>query len=108
MDSSETETDGARKAGHPHSSGRSEMLIGTEEMCELLGVCRTALWTWRSSGKIPAPLRVSRRPVWWRRREIEDWIMAGMPPLAKWEWKGDGGEIPRQAARRKAYGRRAG
>jgi predicted DNA-binding transcriptional regulator AlpA len=60
-------------------------LIDTDEMCELLHVGRTALWKWRSSGKIPAPLQVSRRPLYWRRREIEDWIEAGMPPRSKWE-----------------------
>jgi predicted DNA-binding transcriptional regulator AlpA len=87
---------------------RSEMLIGTEEMCELLQIGRTALWKWKSSGKIPAPFRVSRRPLLWRRREIEDWINAGMPPAAKWDWSANGGEISRQDTQRKSYGRRAG
>jgi predicted DNA-binding transcriptional regulator AlpA len=43
-----------------------------------------------SAGRAPAPLRLSRGCVRWRRAELIAWTEAGCPDRRTWELLGDG------------------
>ena len=60
------------------------LLLSAAELARLLGVSRSTVWTWHSSGKIPLPVRIGGTTRW-RRREIEAWIATGCPARARWQ-----------------------
>jgi predicted DNA-binding transcriptional regulator AlpA len=65
---------------------RSRTLINSEDMREKLGrISRSLLWRLLQEGRIPQPLRLSKKIVRWRLSEIDDWIAAGMPKMDVWE-----------------------
>jgi excisionase family DNA binding protein len=54
--------------------GRLEQPVGLlkiEQVAERLAVARRTVWRWLSQGKLPAPLRLSKSCVRWRREDIE-------------------------------------
>ena len=61
------------------------LLIDVKGVAAMLGVHRASVFKLRNTGRMPPPLRILGA-VRWRRREIEDWVRAGMPPAERWEW----------------------
>lgn len=60
----------------PESTFTPELLkVETVSALTTLGV-RT-IWRYAASGRMPAPVRLSRNVVRWRRRDIESWIADG-------------------------------
>jgi predicted DNA-binding transcriptional regulator AlpA len=62
---------------------------------EAAAQCRTSVRTWRSwdaSGRVPRPIRIGRAKLW-RPLELADWIAAGCPPQAAWEWEPRTGRV---------------
>jgi len=56
---------------------------------EAAAACRTSVRTWRSwdgAGKIPAAIELGRVKLW-RPFELADWVAAGCPSRANWEWE---------------------
>lgn len=49
------------------------MLIRLVDLCELLGVSRSTIYTWVSEGTFPAPLHIGQRAVRWRMEDVEAW-----------------------------------
>jgi Predicted transcriptional regulator len=67
------------------SEGRqTEILIDVAVLAKKLCVHEVTIRKWQSSGKIPAPVRIGRA-VKWRLAEIDAWIAAKCPTLARWE-----------------------
>ena len=73
---------------------QGKLLLSAQELAGLLGVGRSTIWTWHSSGRIPMPLKVGGCTRW-RRVEIQRWVESGCPGRGRWEMlKGEakGGE----------------
>ena len=59
------------------------LLVSAEELGHLLGVHRSTIWSWHSSGRLPSPVRIGGTTRW-RAEEIRDWIRAGCPSRRRW------------------------
>lgn len=56
---------------------------------EAATACRTSVRTWRTwdaAGRVPRPINIGRAKLW-RPLELVDWVAAGCPPRAQWEWE---------------------
>ena len=60
-------------------------LFTADELAGVLNVSRSTVYRYEEEGKLPAPVRLGGA-VRWRAAEIRDWIRAGCPPRAHWEW----------------------
>lgn len=58
-------------------------LIRADFAATLCGVSRVTWLRWRSSGKVPEPIRIGRT-VLWSRADIGQWIEAGCPNASAW------------------------
>ena len=48
-------------------------LFRLSDLCESLGVSRSAIYRWISEVEFPAPVHISERAVRWRSEDIEQW-----------------------------------
>ena len=48
-------------------------MLSINQVCELLGICRTTLWSLRRSGQFPEGVQVGAQRRW-RQGDIEAWI----------------------------------
>jgi predicted DNA-binding transcriptional regulator AlpA len=46
--------------------GKDDILLRDTDVCGLLGVGRTTLWRWASSGKLPKPIKIGGVTRWWK------------------------------------------
>jgi len=53
-------------------------------LAPMLSIGLRTLRTWDAAGKLPAPIRVSRK-VLWPLEEIKRWLEAGAPDRKTWE-----------------------
>ncbi len=60
-------------------------LLDAADIGRLCSRSRKTICDWNRDGLIPAPLQV-QGSVLWRRREIQDWIIAGCPERSSWTW----------------------
>jgi predicted DNA-binding transcriptional regulator AlpA len=61
------------------------LLLNADQAASLCGVSSATWYRMASSGRCPAPLRLSAGCVRWRVEELRDWIEAGCPPRREWE-----------------------
>ena len=60
------------------------LLLSASEASELCG-CSERTWrSWDSAGHIPLPVRIGRS-LYWRPKELQDWIEAGCPKRGVWQ-----------------------
>ena len=53
------------------------MILLTREQVEaMLGVKKSAIYQWMRERDFPAPIRLSKKCVRWRREELEAWLAA--------------------------------
>lgn len=66
------------------------LAVDATEAARLCGVSRATWWRMNSAGKIPAPVRVTRRSPRWLVDELRGWLIAGCPDRQTWHriWKG--------------------
>ncbi len=69
----------------PTTEVRPAALMTATDLAAALRLSRRAIWRDLASGRIPAPLKIGRATRW-RGAEIADWINAGCPPAARWNW----------------------
>ena len=65
-----------------------KLLLTANELAAMLGVNRSTIWTWHSSGKIPMPIQIGGITRW-RKDEIQQWLDAGAPPRERWANRGE-------------------
>jgi hypothetical protein len=56
---------------------------------ESAALCRVSVRTWRTwdaAGRVPRSLSIGRAKLW-RPLELVDWVAAGCPVRAHWEWE---------------------
>ena len=56
-----------------NTNGKSDRLLRVGEVAERLGVSTRTVWSLRSAGEIPAPIRFGNNTRW-KRSEIETYI----------------------------------
>ena len=66
------------------ATDESKLLISAAELGKLLGVNKSTVWSWHSSGRVPQPVRIGGATRW-RAEEIRQWIDAGCPARVRWE-----------------------
>ena len=59
-------------------------LLTVREVASALKVSVRQVWKLHSSGRLPAPVRLSRS-VRWRQDELASWINAGCPARDRWQ-----------------------
>lgn len=62
------------------------LTLDAQECADLIGIARSTFWKLHSSGRTPAPLRLSDRVVRWRRDEMTAWVRAGCPNRSSWKY----------------------
>lgn len=72
------------KVGAMDTSSGSPLLLSATETARQLGVARSTLYEWSSSGRVPAPIRIGRRTLW-RADDLRAWVDAGCPGRMAWE-----------------------
>jgi predicted DNA-binding transcriptional regulator AlpA len=60
-------------------------LLSARQLAWVLSVNPATVRRWDAGGLIPDGVRIGGR-VLWRRRELMDWIDAGMPHRTDWKW----------------------
>ena len=66
------------------SEQSADGLVTAKQAADLLNVGVSHIYSMRSSGQIPLPIKLGGS-VRWNKRELLDWIQEGCPPLRKWE-----------------------
>jgi predicted DNA-binding transcriptional regulator AlpA len=62
------------------------LLLRGADVAALLGISPARWVAWHAEYLIPAPVKINGVPRW-RTREIADWIAAGCPERADWNWE---------------------
>ena len=62
-------------------------LLTVADLAGLLNVSVRHVWALNSSGRLPAPVRLSRS-VRWRKSEMLAWLDSGCPVRDRWEQHG--------------------
>jgi len=53
------------------------------EVCELIGLRRSAIYAAIARGEFPEPIKIGKRASAWRRADIEAWLQARAAMRAK-------------------------
>jgi prophage regulatory protein len=53
-----------------------DKILRLPEVCDAVGVRRSAIYSMLRHGEFPAPLRVSRQCIGWRESTIREWLDA--------------------------------
>ena len=51
-----------------------DMLLTVKDVAELLSVARRTVWRWTREGKMPRPVKLTRRTVRWRASAIQSYL----------------------------------
>lgn len=60
------------------------LLLNATQCAALCNISRTTWYSLLSSGRVPLPVRLGRRPLW-RRDELTAWVAAGCPARDRWQ-----------------------
>ena len=62
-----------------------QLLWSMEEVSRVTGLGEATLYRYKSAGKLPRPITLTRGAVRWRSADIRLWIEWGRPPLKEFE-----------------------
>jgi excisionase family DNA binding protein len=71
--------------GPTNSDLTEPLLLDVRTVARLLNVSIRTVRAWDTSGRLPAPLRLTRGCIRWRYDELRAWLAAGAPDRAAWE-----------------------
>jgi prophage regulatory protein len=57
-----------------HLAAPVDMLLTVKDVAELLCIRPRTAWRWARQGKIPRPMKLSRRAVRWRASEMQTYL----------------------------------
>jgi predicted DNA-binding transcriptional regulator AlpA len=66
-------------------AGGLVLALGADALGRALGLSRRSIMRLNSAGKVPRPVKLSRRCLRWPVTEIEGWLAAGCPNRRTWE-----------------------
>jgi len=61
------------------------LLLDVHATARALGVPQKTVGNWNRSGRLPMPIRMGRRSLFWRADELADWVRRGCPTRQRWE-----------------------
>ena len=61
------------------------LLVDSKQAARLLRVSERTLWRMWNEAQMPAPIRIGRATRW-SYDELREWVAAGCPAWAEWEW----------------------
>jgi prophage regulatory protein len=68
----------------PPSEPVAAITVDAQRLAVLLGVGLRTVRTWDAAGKLPQPVRIGKRTLWYL-PEVHQWMQAGAPDRATWE-----------------------
>ena len=74
-------------APKPTPSGETPppLLLNVRATARALGISRQTVGIWNRTGRLPVPVRMGRRSLFWRADELVAWVRQGCPPRQRWE-----------------------
>lgn len=84
LEASVCDVGSATKHEVPSKVGLEPELLSARALAKILTVSERHLWRMKSAGQLLDPVRLGGS-VRWRRREVLDWIDAGLPDRATWQ-----------------------
>lgn len=64
----------------------NERLLRIGEVLEIAGISKSVLYEMVNREEFPRPVRIGRRSVGWRQREVKDWLDS-LPPATQDNWR---------------------
>jgi len=61
------------------------LLLDVHATARALGVPPKIVGNWNRAGRLPIPVRMGRRSLFWRADELADWVRRDCPPRQRWE-----------------------
>ncbi len=61
------------------------LLLSIEDIANLTGLSVPTLYRYRSAGKLPQPIRLTKGAVRWRAADVHLWVHLGCPDQATFE-----------------------
>ncbi len=58
----------------PLVAAQPDMLLSAKDVAELLSVSKRCVWLMVSQGKIPQPIRITKRLVRWKATELQKYL----------------------------------
>jgi len=69
----------------PSASETPPLLLDVHATARTLGVPQKTVGNWNRAGRLPIPIRMGRRSLFWRADELADWVRRGCPSRQRWE-----------------------
>ena len=61
------------------------LLLDVHATARALGIPQKAVGNWNRGGRLPVPIRMGRRSLFWRADELAEWVRHGCPCRQRWE-----------------------
>jgi len=61
------------------------LLLNVRATARALGIPRQTVGIWNRTGRLPMPVRMGRRSLFWRADELAAWVRKGCPCRLRWE-----------------------
>jgi len=61
------------------------LLLDVHATARALGIPTKTVGNWNRSGRLPLPIRMGRRSLFWRADELAEWVRRGCPGRQRWE-----------------------
>jgi predicted DNA-binding transcriptional regulator AlpA len=71
--------------GQTNSAARTPGMIDADGVAQRTLLSVRTIRSMDAAGRLPAPIRLSRKSVRWRTAEIDRWIELGCPDRKAWE-----------------------
>ena len=65
--------------------GTPPLLLDVHATARALGVPSKTVGNWNRAGRLPVPIRMGRRSLFWRADELAEWVRRGCPSRQRWE-----------------------
>lgn len=61
---------------HTSSELPAEGFVRVGTLARLLGIATVTVWRWTANGKLPKPVKLSKRVTAWRAEDVRNWMNA--------------------------------
>jgi predicted DNA-binding transcriptional regulator AlpA len=75
----------APSAGAASPGAVPPLLLDVRATARALGIPQKTVGTWNRTGRLPMPIRMGRRSLFWKADELADWVRRDCPPRQRWE-----------------------
>ena len=69
----------------PPANTQPPLLLDVHATARALGIPQKAVGNWNRGGRLPVPIRMGRRSLFWRADELAEWVRHGCPCRQRWE-----------------------